>query len=244
MPQLLQHNASYWREIGGICTAEEIAQQPAAWRALSNSLNAQGERVAEFLQSWLLDPECRVVLTGAGSSAYVAEIVVESLNASWAAEVRAIASTSLLTHPDLYIDRSRPTLLVSFARSGNSPESQACVDLFRALLEHPRFLNITCNAGGLLATANADRVDTFNLILPSETCDRGFAMTSSFTTMLLAALAVLGDGDLRRRWRSRCCASNAWSCPASGAANSAVSYISAAAPWKAWPGNLPSRCWS
>jgi tagatose-6-phosphate ketose/aldose isomerase len=108
--------------------------------------------------------------------------------------VRAVATTSLLTHPELYLQRDVPTLLVSFARSGNSPESLAAVELVRDLVRDARFLNITCNAEGALARQQLDNPGgrVLNLLMPSASCDRGFAMTSSFTCMLLAALAVLG----------------------------------------------------
>src|SRR6185369_1609008 len=117
------------------------------------------------------------------------------LNAASAAQVRAVATTSLLTHPELYLEADAPTLLVSFARSGNSPESLAAVDLVRATVRDARFLNITCNAEGQLARQGAGDSKVFNLLMPAASCDRGFAMTSSFTCMLLAALSTLGGAS-------------------------------------------------
>jgi tagatose-6-phosphate ketose/aldose isomerase len=117
------------------------------------------------------------------------------LNAAWPAQVRAVPTTSLLTHPELYLDADAPTLLVSFARSGSSPESLAAVDLVRAVVRDARFLNITCNAQGQLAQQGAGDSKVFNLLMPAASCDRGFAMTSSFTCMLLAALSALGKDD-------------------------------------------------
>jgi tagatose-6-phosphate ketose/aldose isomerase len=109
--------------------------------------------------------------------------------------VRAIATTTLLTHPELYLEPGAPTLLVSFARSGDSPESLAAVQLVRDLVPDARLLNITCNPEGRLARDSAGDSGAFNLLMPAASCDRGFAMTSSFTCMLLAALAVLGKDD-------------------------------------------------
>jgi tagatose-6-phosphate ketose/aldose isomerase len=163
------------------------------WRLLAATLHEQAAPLRAFLGDFLRDARHRVILTGAGTSSFIGEIAADGINQAWPAEVRAVASTSLLTHPELYLQRGRPTLLVNFARSGNSPESQASVDLLRACVDRPRFLNITCNGEGLLARRGVGRADTFNLILPAATCDRGFAMTSSFSTMLLAALAVFGD---------------------------------------------------
>ena len=195
MTTLLQRSQQAWRDIGGLHTAEEIAQQPALWGALYANLRSERERVEAFLGGCLANPLQRVILTGAGSSAYVGEIVADEINAAWPAQVRALATTTLLTHPELYLDADAPTLLVSFARSGDSPESLAAVNLVRELVPGARLLNITCNAEGRLARDSAGDPATFNLLMPAASCDRGFAMTSSFTCMLLAALGVLGKGD-------------------------------------------------
>jgi len=192
MTTLLQRSQQAWRDIGGLHTAEEIAQQPALWDSLAAILRSERERVEAFLGGCLANPLQRVILTGAGSSAYVGEIAADEINAAWPAQVRALATTTLLTHPELYLDANAPTLLVSFARSGDSPESLAAVELVRELVPGARLLNITCNAEGRLARESADDPNACNLLMPPASCDRGFAMTSSFTCMLLAALAVLG----------------------------------------------------
>jgi tagatose-6-phosphate ketose/aldose isomerase len=194
MTTLLERDAQSWRDLGGLATVEEIVQQPAVWRALAGVLAAHGKRVADFLGACLDDPHQRVILTGAGSSAYVGEIAAGQLNAGCAADVRALATTSLLTHHELYLDPAAPTLLVSFARSGDSPESLAAVNLVRSVVPGARFLHITCNAAGSLATQAAGDPAACVLLMPPASCDRGFAMTSSFTSMLLAALCVLSRG--------------------------------------------------
>ncbi|OFJ46720.1 tagatose-6-phosphate ketose isomerase [Janthinobacterium lividum] len=199
MTTLLQRDTQTWRDIGGLHTAEEIAHQPAIWRALSSILRDAQASLAAFLGDALSNPQQRVILTGAGSSAYVGEIVVDTLNAAWPAQIRAIATTTLLTHHALYLEAAAPTLLVSFARSGDSPESLAAVEMLRQVVPGARFLNITCNAEGKLARQGANDANTYNLLMPEGSCDRGFAMTSSFSSMLLAALSVLGkDADLTR----------------------------------------------
>jgi len=195
MTTLLQRDQQAWRDIRGLDTAEEIAQQPALWRELGASLQSRAADVAAFLGGCLHNPQQRVILTGAGSSCYVGEIAADELNAAWPAQVRAVATTSLLTHPELYLEADAPTLLVSFARSGSSPESLAAVELVREVVSDARFLNITCNPQGQLARQGDTDARTFNLLMPSASCDRGFAMTSSFTCMLLAALCTLGRGE-------------------------------------------------
>lgn len=192
MTTLLQRSPQAWSDIGGLHTAEEIAQQPRLWAELDASLRAERQRVEAFLDGCLSNPEQRVILTGAGSSAYAGEIIADEINAAWPAQVRAIATTTLLTHPELYLEPGAPTLLVSFARSGDSPESLAAVNLVRDLVPEARLLNITCNPEGTLARDSVGDSKACTLMMPAASCDRGFAMTSSFTCMLLAALAVLG----------------------------------------------------
>ena len=177
-------------QAGAEHTTREIAQQPALWRELADILDLAQARIDAFLLPWLARPGTRVIFTGAGSSGFIAEMAADAANAAWPAEARAIHTTSLLTHPQLYLQRERPTLLVSFGRSGSSPESVAAVDLVRAQVDEVRFLDITCNAEGELARRGAGRADTLALLMPPASCDRSFAMTSSLTCMLLAALTV------------------------------------------------------
>lgn len=190
---------SAWQRLGGADTAAEIAQQPALWETLASGLERDQERLLAFLGQRLSDPAQRVLFTGAGSSGFIAEMVADHINAQWPAEVRAVHTTSLLTHPTLYLQRERPTLLVSFGRSGSSPESVAAVERVRADVDDARFLDITCNADGELARRGAGRDDTCTLLMPAASCDRAFAMTSSLSCMLLAALAVFE----RAPWNER-----------------------------------------
>ncbi|MDY4340381.1 SIS domain-containing protein [Xanthomonas sp. LF07-6] len=192
-------DASAWQRLGGADTAREIAQQPALWRTLAQDLAQAGDRLQAFLGDRLADPNQRVLFTGAGSSGFIAEMVADAINAQWPAEVRAVHTTSLLTHPALYLQRARPTLLVSFGRSGSSPESVAAVERVRSDVDEARFLDITCNADGELARRGAGRADTCTLLMPPASCDRAFAMTSSLTCMLLAALSVFE----RAPWETR-----------------------------------------
>ncbi|MCQ9372068.1 SIS domain-containing protein, partial [Corynebacterium sp. 35RC1] len=153
-----------WQRLGGADTATEIAQQPALWEALAQDLSRARDRLQAFLGDSLNDPNQRVLFTGAGSSGFIAEMVADAINAQWPAEVRVVHTTSLLTHPALYLQRDRPTLLVSFGRSGSSPESVAAVDRVRSDVDDARFLDITCNADGELARRGAGRADTCTLL--------------------------------------------------------------------------------
>jgi tagatose-6-phosphate ketose/aldose isomerase len=187
---------------GGAWTAGEIAQQPGVWTAVGDLLAGERQALEAFLQPLAANPYLRVVLTGAGTSAYIGDCLAPALAARLRRRVEAIATTELLSGPDLRLPAEGPTLLVSFARSGNSPESVAAVELAEHFLAGRVFhLVITCNAKGALAARARGLSNARLVLMPDEAHDRGFAMTSSFSGMLLAgalAFALMGDGAPRR----------------------------------------------
>ena len=89
-----------------------------------------------------------------------------------------------------YFSPAHPLLLISFARSGNSPESVAAVELANQFVPECYHLSITCNEAGNLYQSAVDSDNACALLMPAETHDRGFAMTSSITTMMASCLAV------------------------------------------------------
>lgn len=173
---------------GAAWTAREIAQQPAVWNEVAALFEGERRRVEAFLAPTLADPGARIVLTGAGSSAFIGDCLAPALSARLGRRVEAIATTDLLTAPAARLGGSAALLLVSFARSGNSPESVAALDLAEhTLAGRVRHLVITCNRDGALALRARAAGNACALLLPEAAHDRGFAMTSSFSAMLLAA---------------------------------------------------------
>lgn len=170
-------------------TRREILQQPATLRATQAILTAQQAQIEAFLAPFLAKPDLRIMLCGAGTSAFIGECLAPWLSARLGRRVEAVATTEIVAAPRLYLDPARPTLMVSFGRSGSSPESVASVDLADQLLPQVGHLVITCNAQGALAQRNAG--NTHTVVLPEETHDRAFAMTSSFSAMMLSALSIL-----------------------------------------------------
>jgi tagatose-6-phosphate ketose/aldose isomerase len=178
-------------------TRAEIEQQPTMWRATRQVVTALRDRTDRLLGTALRDPRTRIVLTGAGTSAYVGELLAPELTRLLKRPVDAIATTDLVADPLAVTVDDRPVLLVSFARSGNSPESVAAGRLIDQVAGASYHLVITCNADGDLAGAYRDADNAVVVALPPETNDRSFAMTSSFTSMVLAAWLVLaGDADV------------------------------------------------
>lgn len=168
-------------------TYKEILQQPIVWQEQYVAMVAQKQAIQDFLQKYLTN-ETEVVLTGAGTSAFIGDAIAPVLRPFWK-NVRAVATTDLITHTSTFLDADKPLLLISFARSGNSPESVGTINLVNKWCKNVAHIYITCNKEGQLAqTATQDNV--LCLLLPDATNDKSLAMTSSFSTMLLSCLLL------------------------------------------------------
>jgi tagatose-6-phosphate ketose/aldose isomerase len=178
-------------------TLREILQQPDTWvetAAAATANIASLRRALEGVQA--------MVLTGSGSSLYVGECLSQGLQAALGIPVQALSGGHLLTYGAAGIPPRRPALIVSLARSGDSPESHGAVSLFLDTEPECRHLMITCNRQGRLATGFASDPRVFLLSLADRTCDRSLVMTSSFTNMVVAGrlLAMVErPGDYSRK---------------------------------------------
>lgn len=171
-------------------TEQEIRQQPASWiQSLKNIENLRGT-IDAFLAPILQSNNLKIVLTGAGSSAFIGDMIAPWLSRQTGKNVIAVPTTDLVTNPVDYLYAEQPTLLISFARSGNSPESVAAVDLANQIVSDCHHLVITCNEAGSLYKNAANSSNSLALLTPAETHDRGFAMTSSITSMMASCLSV------------------------------------------------------
>lgn len=189
LPELLGTPQDTLQADGALWTAREIVQQPEMLQrthALVAGLHAQ---LQAFLAPIADNPAARVILTGAGTSAYIGQCLAPLLDRALTARVDAVPTTDIVCAPHLYLDPQQPLLLVSFGRSGNSPESLAAVELAEALVRDVRHLVVTCNAEGKLAHVPVAQAVTVQL--PEQTHDTSFAMTSSFSCMMYAAVAAL-----------------------------------------------------
>ncbi len=174
---------------GGYYTAKEICSQPHLWEKTYLKLVEEKNQIVSLLEKVLKNDCPNVILTGAGSSAFIGEALVGHFQKEWGVSCRAIGTTDIVTHPENYFIKSRPTLLISFARSGDSPESVAAVEVAEENCDNLYQLNITCNKEGELAK-NTKNENSSVFLLPEETNDRSLAMTSSFSSMLLAGLLI------------------------------------------------------
>lgn len=156
--------------IAGAITRAEIFQQPELWKTTL-------ERVRDF-DVRNIPADLPVVITGAGTSAHAATAIASAWGGA-----RAIPTTDLLTnHENCFRNNG---LLLSVARSGDSPESVEVVRRIQQAFPKVRHLAITCNSNGRLAHHEGVEV----LALDPRTNDRGLAMTSSFSNLVLAGLA-------------------------------------------------------
>lgn len=177
--------------MGAAWTAREIVQQPDAWREVLS-----GTERSEHVERLLARKDLRILLTGAGSSAYIGECLAPAVFLRTGRRVDAVPTTDLVSSPSRYLQRSVPTLMVSFARSGNSPESAAAVRMADECLDSCHHLVLTCNEEGELCRLARSMPNAEVILMPPQTHDRGFAMTSSFTSLMLAAARLF---DVVRR---------------------------------------------
>jgi tagatose-6-phosphate ketose/aldose isomerase len=172
----------------GFFTRKEIEQQPNTWIKTYKIIKDGKDNIKAFLDR-VLSLETDVVLTGAGSSAFIGEAVRGILLNRKGIIARPISTTDLVTHPEQYLSPARRTLIVSFARSGNSPESIAAIDIANKYCAEVYHIIITCNSEGKLYT-DSNSARSLKILLPEETNDVSLAMTSSFTSMMLAYILI------------------------------------------------------
>ena len=194
--KLLGLEISKLEDCSGLNTAKEIIQQPDTWRESVKNLIKNKIEIKSFIDSFLSKREFRIILTGAGTSAFAGEVCEPYLTSLLNKRVEAIATTDLVASPKSYFIKDIPTLLVSFARSGNSPESVHAVNLATQLVDDLYQIVITCNENGKLAKNTVNDEKSLLLLMPPQTNDLGFAMTSSFTTMVLNAMAVFNINNI------------------------------------------------
>lgn len=190
--------------IGASITTAEIKQQPDLWDETYSLYTKKRVKIQAFLQKLEERHErIRVIFTGAGTSAYVGDTVTPYLKGKvderkW--ELLSVPTTTLVSNPYEFLKRDFPTLLVSFARSGNSPESVAAVELAEQRVTNFYQLTITCANDGQLAKRAKDDVNNLLMLMPEGANDLGFAMTGSYSCMTLTALLIFDTLHVEEKW--------------------------------------------
>jgi tagatose-6-phosphate ketose/aldose isomerase len=170
-------------------TASEIAGQADQWETTFQRFENSRENLSHFIER-ALKKGAHVICTGAGTSEFIGYCVEGMLRKNLRTPVNVFSTTKIVTSPFDCLIENRPALLISFARSGNSPESIGAVKIADMVSDKINHLIITCNKDGNLKRAAENKKNCFTFCLHETTDDRGLAMTSSFTNMVIAAQMV------------------------------------------------------
>lgn len=176
-------------------TWKEIAQQPGIWKEEVSIVKENIEALGKFIEG-VKGNKVKVIFTGAGSSEFVGNTICSYINSRIDIEVLSVPTTDIVSMPEQYLDADADIILVSCARSGNSPESVAAVELADKLVKNIHHIFITCNKDGKLAKISETGENKYLLLMPERTNDKGFAMTGSFSSMVVAGVLVLLRKDL------------------------------------------------
>src|SRR5699024_5951748 len=174
-------------------TATEIYQQPTVWQEMIDSLLQDSESTRGFIKSIYEKHDfVRVIFTGAGTSAFAGDTLVPELRRQNQGKVQfeSIATTDIVSNPTEFLYKETPTILVSFARSGTSPATDAAVSLGQDIVHNFYQVNITCNKNGKLALNPKDNDNSLTMLTPEKAHDQAMAMTSSFSSMIIAAYFI------------------------------------------------------
>lgn len=190
-------------EIGGFNTTTEIKQQPELWLDTLNIYKENLETIESFLAEARAMGEGRlsVVFTGAGTSDYVGDTCAPYLRHAGDTKLydfKPIATTDIVSAPRDFLNPDEPTVVVSFARSGNSPESLAAVQVAKTFVKNVKFINITCAPEGKLAVESEGDADQLTLLIPRAN-DKGFAMTGSYSCMTLLSTLIFDTASLEQK---------------------------------------------
>jgi len=188
--QFYGEDHGYFESKGCGYTAYEIAHQPQMWLKFCDVLKENEQAIKNFMSSIGSLKDMRIILTGAGSSGFVGRAVAGFVAKSSNIHCEAIHTTDIVSAPETYLLADMPTLLVSFARSGNSPESVGAVEYARKIVKNLYEVAITCDGESKLAKVTQKSEKSLVFVMPEGTNDKGFAMTSSVSTMLLAGFAL------------------------------------------------------
>ena len=190
-------------EMGAFNTTVEIKQQPELWLDTLNIYRENLEAIESFLADARAMGEGRlsVVFTGAGTSDYVGDTCAPYLRHAGDTtlyDFKPIATTDIVSAPRDFLNPDEPTVVVSFARSGNSPESLAAVQVAKTFVKNVKFINITCAPEGRLAVESEGDADQLTLLIPRAN-DKGFAMTGSYSCMTLLSTLIFDTASLEQK---------------------------------------------
>jgi len=185
MSMVLNHEREDLLQRKALVTAEEIQNQPQVWKKLADVLTQRGDELQAFMQKVMQVKGLRIIFTGAGSSAFIGESMSMMLMQECGIRSEAHHTTDIVATPEA-VFYDVPTLLVSYSRSGSSPESCAAILTAQKYIKELYNLVLVCNNDSALARLPLDADKSMIVNIPQEACDQGFAMTCSVSCMALA----------------------------------------------------------
>src|SRR5262249_13214579 len=145
--EMLSRSPEQQEKLGYLHTLREILQQPATWRQTAELMQESAASLTPVLKDI-----SSLVLSGSGSSEYAGDCARMILQKELGINTSTVSGGALLTHGSHALPVGRPGLMVSLARSGDSPESVGALALMLKIEPEFRHLVLTCNRQGRLAT--------------------------------------------------------------------------------------------
>jgi len=173
------------QKAGYFHTLREICQQPATWIKTAEQMASSAAELLACVRGL-----STLVFTGSGSSEFAGDCVLPAVKRELGIVCEVIGGGTLLTYGTEALPPGRPTLVVSIARSGDSPESVGAVSRLMEERGNLRHLVLTCNREGRLADVYREDDGVHVITLDDATNDRSLVMTSSFTNLVLAARSL------------------------------------------------------
>ena len=192
--RLVQEPDEQKKKKGTEFTPAEIYQQPEMWKQTLEILQRQKDEIQAYLGG---ETDRKFLLTGAGTSAFIGICLEGLFNKASDYEARAVGTTEIITDPDAVFLPGKKYFLIHFARSGNSPESVGTFVLGEESKADIKHIVITCNKDGKLAVMGREKKErSLMILLPPRTNDQSLAMTSSFSSMVVAGQCLASIKDI------------------------------------------------
>jgi glucosamine--fructose-6-phosphate aminotransferase (isomerizing) len=170
-------------------TLREIVIQPYRWGKAYAQLEARRD---EILAAWAKLQPRQIILTGCGSTHYLAQSAASTFQKLTGLPARGLPASEIALYADHVLYRPEETLLIAVSRSGTTTETAAAMDKFRAL-GGKAIWGITCYADTPVA------LESDLVLLTDMAQEQSIAQTLSFSTMLFTAqgiAALVGGHEL------------------------------------------------
>ncbi len=160
--------------------------------ATYNEILSQGEIIGPIIDRWPAPPADlwsseRIVLTGCGSSLFLAQTIAHSWRLRLGLPCRAFPASELLLRPESCFEEDRRTLVLGFSRTGETTETIRALHVARERQGFP-IIPVTCYADSTLARLSSRPV------VIAEAQEESSIMTRAFTGILAAFLIWAGAG--------------------------------------------------